>query len=117
MSICGSHFPFSLKRADGQAHNKAGRLVKVSYGSQTKQLPALLLGRLPVTPNAPTHTETIARHGTERPNVGDSVSQSDFGALSLALHGGVKLLKGELVAVARSFGGFTIGRVEKRVKV
>ena len=72
-----------------------------------QSLPPPLLGHLPLAPPADSTLQSIISGAV--PSVGDRLAPSE--AASMRLFPGLKFSSGELVAVPRSFGGFTIGRV------
>lgn len=89
----------------------AESLVRIQYGSRQKLIPSLLVGRLPLAPGAQnTLTEIESLDSMKRPLIGDPVSSRDIA--SIQLEAGNKFVTGELVAVSRSGGGFTIGRID-----
>lgn len=87
----------------------AERLVSVQYATKQKRLPSSLLGRLSPAPGAQLAATDI--EGSLRPQVGDSLAGADAPHVLFASNS--KFGAGELVAVARSHGGFTVGRVEQ----
>ncbi len=82
------------------------QLIRVHYGSQHKAVSPALLGRLSQFPS----TEPVLEPDhKDRPAVGDFVPSADMAQLQLGP--GINFISGELAAVPRSSGGFTIGRV------
>ena len=92
-------------------HSRAENLVKVQCGDIYKTLPPPMLGQLLLAPGRSLGAilEPIVSAIEPTPLVGDRVISHD--AASMKLFPGSNFAPGELVAVPRSFGGFTIGRI------
>lgn len=86
---------------------------RVTYGSMHKEIPAILLGKIPRKPPVSAENVTEDAPGAEpQREIGAAVSAKDLGKVVFspqALFG-----SGEIVVVPRSRGGFTYGRVQQR---
>ena len=87
---------------------------RVSYGTLHKEIPTMLLGKLPSKPLVGVAAECTADSAETSPKIGAPVSSKDLGKVVFTSN--ATFGDGELVIVNRSRGGFTYGRIQSRAK-